>query len=103
MMNLVQGPPKKLRLVAIPVPPVEDEGRERVDEQGRRPGWQIVTQVKERRASQPAVPGRAGENRDSKLNGVDQEDPRPPRPDARQFHGRPESLCDDATGSDGKD
>jgi hypothetical protein len=103
MVNLVQGAPKKLRFVAIPMPPVKDEGREGVDDNGRRPGWHLVTQVKERRAIEPSVPCRAGEHGDSKLNPVDQEDPRPPSPDAWQFHGRPESLCGDTSGRDGKD
>ena len=59
--------------------------------------------MKPRAMREPAIPRLAGENGNAKLNGVDENDPRPPGADAREFHRRPEALRDDAAAGDGED
>jgi len=103
VMNLVQDTPEKLRFMAIAMPPVENEGGENINNDGRIPGSEIFAQVKERPMPQPTIPGEACQPGKSELNGVDQNNPGPPRADARKFHGRPEFLRCDTTGGNRKD
>ena len=103
MVNLVEGPPEKLGFVSIAMPPIINKGGEKVDDQGGGPVAAVLLQMEERGVSEPSIPGVAGENGNSELDRIDQDNSSPPPLDPRKFHGGPQSFRDDAPGGNPKD
>jgi len=58
--------------------------------------------MKDRCVIEPAIPRLTGKHGDAELDRVDQNDSAPPRVDARQFHGGPQSLRQNTTYGDSK-
>ena len=76
----------------VPMPPIISERRKEIDNRGGRPIAEVVSQAKDRRVIEPAIPSLAGKEGDAELNRVDKNDSSPPRIDARQFHRGPQSF-----------
>lgn len=103
VMDLMKRSPEKLRLMAIPMPPIINKRGEEIDDQRRRPIAEMVFQMEDRHVIEPAVPGLSGQHGDPELDRVNEDDPAPPGVDAGEFHGRPQALGQDAAGCDSKD
>lgn len=102
VVDLMKCPPEKLRLMAIPMPPVINKGGEEIDDQRRRPIAEMVFQMKDRHVIEPEVPGSSGQHGNAELDRVDQDHPAPPCINPGQFHCGPQALGQDATGCDSK-
>jgi hypothetical protein len=87
----------------IPMPPVINKGRKEVNDKSRCPIAAVFFQMKDRHVIEPTIPSLPGENGDSELNGVNEDDAAPPCVYARKLHGGPESFRDDAANSDPED
>src|SRR5687767_235468 len=102
VVNLVKRAPEKLRFVAKTVPPVVDKGRENINEHRGSPRPKLGTDLKEGPVRQPPIPSVTRQNGDSELDGINEQDPRPPCPDFWKVHGRPEAFDQHAPGGDGE-
>src|SRR4051812_33732705 len=102
-MDLMHGAPQELRFMAISMPPIKDERGKEINPEGGRPLVQMVAEMEEGRASEPAIPSSSGEKSDRELNNIDDDDPGPPGAHPRKFHRRPESLHDETTGRHDED
>src|SRR5437762_906835 len=89
MVDLMERAPEKLRFVPVAMPPVIDQGGENINDQRGQPVAAVVFEMKDRHVVEPAVPSLTGQDGDSKLDGVDQDDAAPPGVYARQLHRRP--------------
>ncbi|MEN3368612.1 MAG: hypothetical protein V7609_755 [Verrucomicrobiota bacterium] len=103
VVNLMQCAPQKSRFVPIAMPPVEYEGGENINDRRRHPRLQVITEMEQGSMVQAAIPSCSCQKGDRELNGIYEEDARPPCPNPREFHCRPESLCHDASCGNRKD
>jgi hypothetical protein len=84
----------------IPMPPIINERGKEIDDRSGGPIAEVVSQAKDRRVIEPAIPSLTGKEGDAELNRVDKNDSSPPRIDARQFHRGPQSFGQNATAGD---
>jgi hypothetical protein len=88
--------------MSVPMPPIINERRKEIDNRGGRPIAEVVSQAKDRRVIEPAIPSLPGKQGDAELNRVDKNDSSPPSIDARQLHRGPQSFSQNTTGGDPK-
>jgi hypothetical protein len=86
----------------VPMPPIINERGKEIDNRSGGPIAEVISQAKDRRMIEPAIPSLAGNERDAELNRVDKNDSSPPRINARQFHRGPQSFGQNTTGGDPK-
>jgi len=84
------------------MPPIINERGKEIDDRSGGPIAEVVSQAKDRRVIEPAIPSLTGKEGDAELNRVDKNDSSPPGIDARQFHRGPQSFGQNTTGGDPK-
>lgn len=99
-MKLVAEPPEEFRFMPDPVPPVIDEGGDKVGNEGCGEIRDVITEVEKGRTLKPAVPRQSGENDDSDLSQIDERDPAPPALDRGKFVSGPDPFDDDKNEGD---
>lgn len=100
VVELVAEPPEPYGLVAPAVPPVLNEGRNKVGNEPLADRREVAAQAENRPFLQPAVPRETCENHDAELDKIYEDDSRPPVRDFGQRPRRPKSLDPKQGGGD---